>query len=119
MGAGGILECFNEFVLQLQQMGKRIKKLEKEGAQWRAKWENSNRALLDMAEEVRIISLFYHSQLCVWLIVHLFCCCVWWCFFYHVKKDNMPSNMKKRVFYSSVILTFQALTYYVRKVKIF
>ena len=34
------------------QMGKRIKKLEKEGAQWRAKWENSNKALLDMAEEV-------------------------------------------------------------------
>ncbi|KAL8577313.1 hypothetical protein ACOMHN_048367 [Nucella lapillus] len=33
------------------QMGKRIKKLEKEGAQWRAKWEASNKALLNMAVE--------------------------------------------------------------------
>ena len=66
---------------ELRQMGKRIKKLEKEGAQWRAKWENSNRALLDMAEEVRIIPLFY-LQLCVWLFVRLFCCGVvvfWGC----------------------------------------
>ena len=108
MGAGGILECLNDFVLRLRQMGKRIKKLEKEGAQWRAKWENSNRALLDMAEEVRIISLFlplsvvcvvvcsFVLLLCVVVCCCLgFCCCCLFCFF-HVKKDNMPFNMKKK-----------------------
>lgn len=102
MGAGGILECLNDFVLRLQQMGKRIKKLEKEGAQWRAKWENSNRALLDMAEEVRIISLFLPlSVVCVVVcsFVLLLCvvvCCLGFFFFFHVKKDNMPFNMKKK-----------------------
>lgn len=33
-------------------MGKRCKKLEKDGAQWRQKWEGANRALIEMAEEV-------------------------------------------------------------------
>lgn len=43
--------CVFYFSLNIQ-MGKRIKKLEKEGAQWKAKWESSNKALIDMAEEV-------------------------------------------------------------------
>ena len=35
-------------------MSKRCKKLEKDGAQWRTKWEGANRALIEMAEEVRL-----------------------------------------------------------------
>jgi hypothetical protein len=31
--------------------------MEKDGAQWKGKWENANRALLEMAEEV--LHLFY------------------------------------------------------------
>lgn len=38
-------------------MTKKIKKLEKETTVWRTKWENNNKALLQMAEEVCIISL--------------------------------------------------------------
>lgn len=34
-------------------MTKKIKKLEKETITWRTKWENNNKALLQMAEEVR------------------------------------------------------------------
>ena len=34
-------------------MTKKIKKLEKETMVWRTKWENNNKALLQMAEEVR------------------------------------------------------------------
>lgn len=34
-------------------MTKKIKKLEKETLLWRTKWENNNKALLQMAEEVR------------------------------------------------------------------
>ena len=34
-------------------MTKKIKKLEKETAVWRSRWENSNKSLIDMAEEVR------------------------------------------------------------------
>lgn len=34
-------------------MTKKIKKLEKETIIWRTKWENNNKALLQMAEEVR------------------------------------------------------------------
>lgn len=40
------------------QMTKRIKKLEKDGASWKNKWENANKALLDMAEEVRFFNSF-------------------------------------------------------------
>lgn len=35
-------------------MTKKIKKLEKETVVWRTKWENNNKALLQMAEEVSI-----------------------------------------------------------------
>lgn len=34
------------------QMTKKIKKLEKETAMYRSRWESSNKALLEMAEEV-------------------------------------------------------------------
>ena len=34
-------------------MTKKIKKLEKETNMWRVRWENSNKSLLQMAEEVR------------------------------------------------------------------
>ena len=34
------------------QMTKKIKKLEKDTCMWKTRWENSNKALLDMAEEV-------------------------------------------------------------------
>lgn len=37
-------------------MTKKIKKLEKETTQWKAKWESNNQALLQMAEEVTILS---------------------------------------------------------------
>lgn len=39
-------------VLFLIQMTKKIKKLEKETAMYRSRWESSNKALLEMAEEV-------------------------------------------------------------------
>jgi hypothetical protein len=39
-------------------MTKRIKKLEKDGASWKNKWENANKALIDMAEEVRFFNSF-------------------------------------------------------------
>lgn len=38
--------------LFLIQMTKKIKKLEKETAMYRSRWESSNKALLEMAEEV-------------------------------------------------------------------
>lgn len=40
-------------------MTKRCKKLEKDGVQWKSKWENANRALLEMAEEVRLLLRLY------------------------------------------------------------
>lgn len=39
------------------QMTKKIKKLEKETAMYRSRWESSNKALVEMAEEVK--------QLCI------------------------------------------------------
>ena len=36
----------------LTQMTKKIKKLEKETTMYRSRWESSNKALLEMAEEV-------------------------------------------------------------------
>lgn len=43
------------FFLLLFQMTKKIKKLEKETAMYRSRWESSNKALLEMAEEVIFI----------------------------------------------------------------
>lgn len=39
-------------------MTKKIKKLEKETTQWKAKWESNNQALLQMAEEVTHIIIY-------------------------------------------------------------
>ncbi|KAL3881569.1 hypothetical protein ACJMK2_027992 [Sinanodonta woodiana] len=44
-------EMFQKFKTEMDKMTKRIKKLEKESIQWKNKWENANRALLEMAEE--------------------------------------------------------------------
>lgn len=44
-------------------MTKKIKKLEKETIIWRTKWENNNKALLQMAEEVR---WFPTIKVCLW-----------------------------------------------------
>lgn len=44
-------EVFGSFKSEMDKMTKRIKKLEKETAMWRSRWENSNKALIDMAEE--------------------------------------------------------------------
>ncbi|XP_064602144.1 alpha-taxilin-like isoform X2 [Liolophura sinensis] len=44
-------EVLGKFKTEMDKMTKRIKKLEKETAMWRGKWEASNKALLEMAEE--------------------------------------------------------------------
>ncbi|KAK6170433.1 hypothetical protein SNE40_018831 [Patella caerulea] len=44
-------EMFQKFKSEMDKMGKRIKKLEKEGASWKAKWQGCNKALLDMVDE--------------------------------------------------------------------
>jgi len=45
---------FNLFCIMLQ-MTKKIKKLEKETTMYRSRWESSNKALLEMAEEVIVV----------------------------------------------------------------
>lgn len=40
------------FACHSTQMTKKIKKLEKETTMYRSRWESSNKALLEMAEEV-------------------------------------------------------------------
>ncbi|XP_061672134.1 alpha-taxilin isoform X2 [Syngnathoides biaculeatus] len=44
-------EVFATFKQEMEKMTKKIKKLEKETAMYRARWESSNKALLEMAEE--------------------------------------------------------------------
>ncbi|XP_076775261.1 gamma-taxilin isoform X2 [Arvicanthis niloticus] len=44
-------ELFTTFRQEMEKMTKKIKKLEKETIVWRTKWENNNKALLQMAEE--------------------------------------------------------------------
>ncbi|CAF99512.1 unnamed protein product, partial [Tetraodon nigroviridis] len=46
-------EVFTTFKQEMEKMTKKIKKLEKETAMYRSRWESSNKALLEMAEEVR------------------------------------------------------------------
>lgn len=46
------------------QMTKKIKKLEKETTMYRSRWESSNKALLEMAEEVSSLQLGFHACLC-------------------------------------------------------
>lgn len=44
-------EVFTTFKQEMEKMTKKIKKLEKETAMYRSRWESSNKALLEMAEE--------------------------------------------------------------------
>lgn len=46
------------------QMTKTIRKLEKETTMWRTRWENSNRSLLEMVEEVSLSLCFLVSLSC-------------------------------------------------------
>ncbi|XP_064897770.1 alpha-taxilin isoform X1 [Columba livia] len=46
-------EVFTTFKQEMEKMTKKIKKLEKETTMYRSRWESSNKALLEMAEEVR------------------------------------------------------------------
>ncbi|XP_076338552.1 uncharacterized protein LOC143240266 [Tachypleus tridentatus] len=44
-------KVFTSFKTDMDKMSKKVKNLEKETSQWKMKWENSNRALIDMASE--------------------------------------------------------------------
>ncbi|KAF7650656.1 hypothetical protein LDENG_00122630 [Lucifuga dentata] len=44
-------EVFTTFKQEMEKMTKKIKKLERETAMYRSRWESSNKALLEMAEE--------------------------------------------------------------------
>lgn len=44
-------EMFSHFKKEMDQMSKKIKKLEKETGNWRSRWESSNKALIEMATE--------------------------------------------------------------------
>ncbi|XP_026205245.1 alpha-taxilin [Anabas testudineus] len=44
-------EVFTTFKQEMEKMTKKIKKLEKETAMYRSRWESSNKALLEMTEE--------------------------------------------------------------------
>ncbi|KAM9384116.1 alpha-taxilin [Pholidichthys leucotaenia] len=44
-------EVFTTFKQEMEKMTKKIKKLEKETAMYRSRWESSNKALLEMAQE--------------------------------------------------------------------
>eukprot|EP00918_Siedleckia_nematoides_P091291 GHVU01200544.1.p1 GENE.GHVU01200544.1~~GHVU01200544.1.p1 ORF type:complete len:554 (-),score=142.38 GHVU01200544.1:2063-3724(-) len=44
-------EVFQSFKTEMDKMTKKIKKLEKDTSMWRSRWESSNKALIDMAEE--------------------------------------------------------------------
>lgn len=63
----GETECF-PFCLQ---MTKKIKKLEKETAMYRSRWESSNKALLEMSEEVTWISCWLEAS---WPVYSQFVC---------------------------------------------
>jgi len=58
-------------------MAKKIKKLEKETAMYRERWENSNKALLSMAEEVSestpIHSTVYHLHTKYYSLLLIYC----------------------------------------------
>jgi predicted nuclease with TOPRIM domain len=47
-------EVFGSFKTEMEKMTKKIKKLEKESVMWKSRWENSTKALVEMAEEVRL-----------------------------------------------------------------
>lgn len=50
MGALGS-SCHHSLVFDLLQMNKKVKKLEKESAMYKQRYENTNRALLEMVEQ--------------------------------------------------------------------
>lgn len=54
---------FLHFFFLSLQMTKKIKKLEKETAMYRSRWESSNKALVEMAEEVLNTQCLDHSRL--------------------------------------------------------
>ncbi|XP_059171447.1 alpha-taxilin-like [Physella acuta] len=43
-------ETFQKYKTEMDKMTKRIKKLEKDGVQWKTKWEGSNKALIEQIE---------------------------------------------------------------------
>ncbi|XP_055889137.1 alpha-taxilin-like isoform X1 [Biomphalaria glabrata] len=43
-------ETFQKYKTEMDKMTKRIKKLEKDGLQWKAKWEGTNKALIEQIE---------------------------------------------------------------------
>ncbi|KAH9519459.1 hypothetical protein Btru_002720 [Bulinus truncatus] len=43
-------ETFQKYKTEMDKMTKRIKKLEKDGLQWKTKWESSNKALIEQIE---------------------------------------------------------------------
>ncbi|MED6276695.1 hypothetical protein CHARACLAT_005625 [Characodon lateralis] len=55
-------EVFTTFKQEMEKMTKKIKKLEKETAMYRSRWESSNKALLEMAGEVKLRFLLHHCQ---------------------------------------------------------
>ncbi|OXB66347.1 hypothetical protein ASZ78_011881, partial [Callipepla squamata] len=52
-------EVFTTFKQEMEKMTKKIKKLEKETTMYRSRWESSNKALLEMAEECDRSELLY------------------------------------------------------------
>lgn len=69
-------------------MTKKIKKLEKETAMYQSRWESSNKALLEMAEEV-IISLYCHAQTTLILVYHHLMDCPNQ---HHIISDKKPAS---------------------------
>ena len=51
-------ETFTGFKKDIEKMSRQIKKLEKETANWKSKWEASNRALIALSEEVIYLFIF-------------------------------------------------------------
>ncbi|GAB6020857.1 hypothetical protein CHUAL_003507 [Chamberlinius hualienensis] len=47
-------QVFTSFKGEMEKMSKKIKKLESETGTWKARWENSNKAFLEMAKEKQI-----------------------------------------------------------------
>ncbi|OXB77800.1 UNVERIFIED_CONTAM: hypothetical protein H355_000555 [Colinus virginianus] len=55
-------EVFTTFKQEMEKMTKKIKKLEKETTMYRSRWESSNKALLEMAEECDRSELLLYLQ---------------------------------------------------------
>lgn len=59
-------------------MTKKIKKLEKETTMYRSRWESSNKALLEMAEEVRRLWPSFRAEAGSWSSVVMYCVTLGW-----------------------------------------